>query len=235
MSLRLAVVFEHANDFATATELADRVLAESVDWLDDDLLSYQRTWIGDIGSEGLTWAGVKKLARKAGIDALGHFRGKPGEPDAVAALRAIRYLRFALPELAAVMLIRDQDNQPLRRVGLEQARGEVHDGFPIIVGLAVLMREAWILSGFDPEDDDEHARLRATRQRLGLDPRTRSHDVSDPKRALHELTAGDRARERRCWVDPSLPTLRERGVENGLAAYLDDVRDRLAGLFGRAA
>ena len=49
------------------------------------------------------------------------------------------------------------------------------------------------------------------------------------------LTAGNLDRERRCWVGASLPTLRDRGAENGLAAYLDDVRDRLAGLFGRAA
>ena len=231
MSLRLAVVFEHANDFATATELADRVLLENVDWLDDELLKYQRTWIGDIAGEGLTWAGIKKLARKAAIDAVGHFGGKPGEPDAVAALRAIRYLRFALPDLSAVMLIRVQDNQPLRRVRLEQARGEVRDGFPVVVGLAVLMREAWVLSGFDPTDELELARLQASRQRLGLDPRTRSHEVRDPKRALTELTGDDRDRERHCWARTPLDALRERGADNGLADFLDDVRSRLAGLF----
>ena len=231
MSLRLAVVFEHANDFATATELADRVLLESVGWLDDELLRYQRTWIGDIAGEGLTWAGIKKLARKAAIDAVGHFRGKPGEPDAVAALRAIRYLRFALPDLSAVILIRDRDNQPLRRVGLEQARGEIDDGFHVVVGLAVLMREAWVLSGFDPEGDEEIARLQAARQRLGLDPRTRSHEVRDPKLAPRELTVGDPERERHCWARTPLDTLRERGTDNGLTDFLADVRLRLAVLF----
>lgn len=235
MSLRLAVVYEHLNDFTTATELADRVLKESVGWMDDDLIGYQRTWVGDIGGEALTWTRVKRLAREAKINPVGHFRGQPGEPDAVAALRAVRYLRFALPDLTAVVLIRDQDNQPLRRVGLEQARGEVRDGFPIVVGLAVLMREAWILSGFDPADEAEDARLRAVRQRLGLDPRTRSHDVGDPKRALHELTAGAPARERRCRFDTPLLTLRERGRDNGLADYLDDVAARLSPLFGHAA
>ncbi len=235
MSLRLAVVYEHANDYELATGLADRVIVDSVGWIDDDLIGYQRTWVGEVGGKELTWAGIKRLARKAHVDAFGHFRGKPGEADATAALRAIRYLRMTVPDLKAVLLIRDQDNQPLRQLGLDQARNEDHGGIPIVVGLAVMEREAWILSGFDPEDEAEVARLQAVRQQLGMDPRKRSHDVRDPKAALRALTAGDLDRERRCWLHPSLPTLRERGVENGLAAYLNDVRDRLVGLFGRPA
>ena len=70
----------------------------------------------------LTWKAIKQLALDAGIDAIGFFDGDPAEPDARAARRAILYLRYAVPDLAGVLLIRDQDDQPERRAGLEQAR-----------------------------------------------------------------------------------------------------------------
>ena len=38
MSTRFAVVHEAGADFQTATELADRVLVEAIEWLDEDLL-----------------------------------------------------------------------------------------------------------------------------------------------------------------------------------------------------
>ena len=44
MSLQFAVVYEAPADFQTATELADRVLVESIDWLEEDQIEYQRTW-----------------------------------------------------------------------------------------------------------------------------------------------------------------------------------------------
>ena len=53
-----------------------------------------------------------------------------------------------------------------------------------------------------------------------------------PKRVLQELTAGDPDRERICWQQTPLVTLRERGTENGLTAYLDEVRTKLAPLIG---
>ncbi len=45
MSRRFAVVHEAEADFDTATELADRVLVESVDWLDEHLIADQREWV----------------------------------------------------------------------------------------------------------------------------------------------------------------------------------------------
>ncbi|HEY8505534.1 MAG TPA: hypothetical protein VIL46_13200 [Gemmataceae bacterium] len=114
----------------------------------------------------------------------------------------------------------------------------------IVVGLAVVEREAWVISGFDPQDDEETARLGAERQTLGFDPRLRSHEltackndqaVRSPKRVLRQLSGGNRDRERNCWTNTSLERLRERGSENGLAAYLQEVRDRLARLIGHVA
>ena len=83
----------------------------------------------------------------------------------IAARKAILYLRREFPGLDAIVLLRDRDKQPLRRFGFEQARREDHGGLPIVVGLAVPMREAWVLSGYET-DDDEAELLEAVRTRL---------------------------------------------------------------------
>jgi hypothetical protein len=86
MSLQFAVVHEAPADFTTATELADRVLLEAIDWLDEDQLAYQRSWLAEIaGSRRLTWKAIKKLAREAGVRSHGHFDDEPILPDAAAA------------------------------------------------------------------------------------------------------------------------------------------------------
>ena len=251
MTRHIAVVHEAESDFVTATDLADRVLQESVGWLRDVDIRDCRVWFSE-SREGrrLTWTGIKKMAKAAKVRGHGHFRrrggdpGNPGEDDARAARRAILYLLEEFPDLDAIILIRDRDKYPDRRAGLEQARAEDHGGIPIVIGLAVVEREAWVLCGFHPVDEAEVAMITAARQRLGFDPCLRSHELTaygedaakrSAKRALHELTAGDLDRERRCWLHPALPTLRGRGAENGLADYLGDVRDRLVGLFGRPA
>ena len=242
MSLQFAVVHEAHADFETATELADRVLCEAIDWMDEDLLVHQRTWLAESpGGERLAWTAIKRIAQAEGIRVHGHFAdGEPGLPDARAARRAMRYLHNQFSDLDAIVLIRDQDDQPERRDGLEQARREDRSGLPIVVGFAVVERECWILSGYEPEDEDEIARLRAESSRLGLDPRHRGHELTPgkdeeprgPKRVLRALSTGDTERERRCWRETALSVLRERGAENGLAGYLTEVHDRLVPLIG---
>jgi hypothetical protein len=245
MNMEIAVVHEAAADYKTATELADRVLVESVSWLDDETVVHQRAWLR-ASTDGipLTWRQIKQSALDAGIDAIGFFDGKPAQPDARPARRAILYLRHAFPNLAGVVLIRDQDDQPDRREGLEQARQQEDGRLPVVVGLAVVERESWVISGFDPCDTAETSRLETERTRLGFDPRLQSHELTackndnatrSPKRVLRELSGDDRDREHRCWRETSLDVLRERGVENGLAAYLNEIRNRLARLIGHVA
>ena len=239
---RIAVVHEAPADYQTATELADRILLEAIDWLDEDLLAHQREWLAETpAGEPLTWRGIKHLARDRGIRAHGHFGGEPALPDAAAARRAILFLLSAVPDLAAIVLIRDQDDEPERKDGLEQARAEDNSGIPIVVGLAIVERECWVLSGFDPRGNDESARLDMERQRLGFDPRLRSHELTackndqadrSPKRVLRHLSGNDHDRERRCWRETSLANLRDRGADNGLVAYLDEIRERLSVLIG---
>jgi hypothetical protein len=174
-----------------------------------------------------------------GIKAHGHFDGQPGEADASAARRAILYLKASLPDLTAVVLVRDQDDQPERRIGLEQARGQDRGGTVIVVALAVVEREAWAICGFEPQDAAEQDRLDAERQTLGFYPHERSHELTagkdnfaprSPKRVLRALTGGDSDRERQCWNNTPLALLRERGTENGLVQYLEEVRTLLAPL-----
>ncbi len=239
MTMQIAVIHEATADFVIATELADRVLLEPETWLRDQNLDDCRIWHHETSAgRALTWTGVKKLSSDARIRGHGHFRPRgggppePAEDDARSARKAILFVLEEFPEIDAIVLIRDQDKYPDRRAGYGQARNEEHS-VPIVVGIAVLMREAWVLSGFspDPEGVQEDTRLRAVRRRLGLDPRTRSHEVRDPKRALTALTADDRDRERHCWTLTPLDTLRDRGQDNGLADYLAEVQARLAGLF----
>jgi hypothetical protein len=189
----------------------------------------------------LTWQHIRKLAEAAGIEAEGFFNGEPGLPDARAARRALRYLRATVPQLEAVVLIRDQDDQADRRGGLDQARREDHEGIVVVVGLAVVEREAWIISGFVPKDEAEQTRLDAERQTLGFNPCERSHELTagknnaalrSPKRVLRQLSGGVFERERQCWAITPLTRLRECGTRNGLVAYLDEVRTRLAPLIG---
>ena len=244
MSLQFAVVHEAPADFQTGTELADRVLVESIDWMEEDLIEHHRTWLRESSGAPLTWKRIKQSALDAGINAIGFFDGEPAQPDARAARRAILYLRHALPDLAGVLLIRDQDDQPERRVGLDQARRQEEGRLPVVVGLAVVERESWVISGFDPQDVVEESHLAVERQTLGLDPRVRSHELTackddraprSPKRVLRALCGGDPDRERRCWRETLLATLRHRGAENGLGAFLDEVRQELGGLIGHVS
>ena len=60
MSLQFAVVHEAPADFQTATELADRVLVESIDWMEEDLIEHHRTWIREASGVPLTWKRIKQ-------------------------------------------------------------------------------------------------------------------------------------------------------------------------------
>jgi hypothetical protein len=244
MTSQFAVVHEAEADLQVATGLADRVLVDVIDWLEPDMLASQREWVFQT-TDGcrLTWTEIKTLAIESGIRVHGHFDGEPGLPDAAAARRAVNFLLKVVPELKAIVLVRDQDDQPDRREGLEQARRGDRSGVEIVVGFAIVERESWVVSGFDPLDDLEKSRIAAEQQKLGFDPRMQSHELTagkdnqalrSPKRVLRHLCGDDpvRDRERQCWEDTSLDVLRERGTGNGLPQFLDEVRDRLGPLIG---
>ncbi len=234
MSKLFIVVYEAPADFTTATELADRVLMAEIPWLDDALLDTQRQWIGeDNPGNPLTWKSIPGRARELGIRVRGHFNGEPALSDARAARRAIFYVLRRFKMFDAVLLIRDRDDDSERRAGLEQARSSYPSVTRIIIGLAVTERECWVISGFEPNDDDERQKLEVEKHNLGFDPCERSHELTacknnqakrSPKRVLAALTDGDLERGSRCWRETQLPVLQRRGQENGLSQYLDEVK-----------
>ncbi len=242
MTRQFVVVYEADADFRTATELADRVLSERIDWLEAELLDSQRIWVGATASGRLlAWKYLPELAREAGFAVRGHFNNETGAADAKAARRAIEYIRNTLPEVSALVLIRDSDNDLRRRKGLNQARDADRSGLPIVLGLAIHERESWVLSGFvaEAKNDTELERLREACVELGFDPTTTPHELTatkddqakrSPKRVLRKLSGDDRDRERRCWVEASLEQLRENGGRNGLAEFLKEIETKLVPL-----
>ncbi len=239
MTVRLAVMFESDADHRIASDLINRLLVERIDWLEDELLDHTRKWItATRNSEPLAWKSIPRMAHQHRIRKHGHFDGRPGEPDAASARRAILVLRKEFDELDAIILIRDQDNRPQRRQGLEQARQEASSPPEIVIGMPIPERECWVLSGFEPRDEDESRRLNSVRQDLGFDPTTRSHRLTagsndsaktSPKRVMATLMP-EPARQADCWQLTALGDLHNRGRDNGLADFLDEAHRRLVPL-----
>ncbi|MCY1030472.1 hypothetical protein OV207_03310 [Corallococcus sp. BB11-1] len=232
----LGVVCEARSDRDTACALADRVLVEAIDWLDDAMLDTQRRWRGLTPAEPfLRWASVKAEATRVGLRGLfGYFGNKPGEPDALMARRALLLFVDAEPKPQAVMLIRDSDADAERRNGLEQARDDKPWPFEVVIGVAEPKRECWVLAGFDAKESEEDV-LRQEEQRLSFHPVRDAHRLTaqehgakkDAKKVLDALTSGRLEREEECLRSTSLDVLRTRGKKVGLAEFLDEVRERL--------
>ena len=245
MPFAFAVVCEAAADFRTATGLAERVIRDRVDWVEEEAFLHCPVWRGAIDAASFVlWTDIPKLAKELGIRSHGHFGDRPAEPDAHAARRAILVLKQKHAEmpLDGILLIRDDDRDTRRRIGLEQAReAEKALRDRIVIGLAHCKRECWVLAGFDPMYPEEVARLAEVREDLGFDPRFASHQLTakhDPdkrsaKRVLGVLTGDKLDREAACWEKCSLDSLRDRGGESGLKAFLEEVQLRLVPLFHR--
>lgn len=228
----IGLVVEAPADGRTTTTIVDRCLLDRIDWLDAEHLDHLRSWRGIEQGTGFTeWTHAKRLARVNRVTAPGFFNGDPGKEDARAARRALLlFAKFGMPDL--VMFVRDADEKPERKDGLEQARNDTSASDRIVIGVAVPEREAWIIGGFAPRDDHEHSKLAGERQRLGFDPTQQPHELRgngkrSAKTALTNLTDNEPEREHRCLVDPPLAELRERGEHTGLAAFIDEIEERV--------
>jgi hypothetical protein len=247
--MRLVAFCEAVGDFQIASDLIDRVLREAgPDWVADVMDAAPegvRVWHEELGS---TFFILHELTKH--IDRLrarvqhGHFDGRPGAADIMTGRNAaaiVRALRKQGHHVDAVLITRDLDDQPERRTGLEQARAEAGGWLRIVLGCANPNREAWVLCGFDPEGDDEQARIVELRRELGFSPSLEAHrlDAKDEqakrsaKRVLRALTDDDRDRERRCWNDAALELLRARGESTGLRAFLVEIQAQLIPLLRR--
>lgn len=242
MALSFVVVCEAKADFVTAAGLIDNVVCRSNPWIEPEFVIQQRDYLGiEPGRPYLLWSEITERSRGVRVRHKGHFNGVPGKADALAARRALHTIKLSMKEVDAVFLIRDVDNQPERREGLEQAREESGRPSQIVIGLARPMRECWVLAGFEPLDDLETAALEELRIALKFDPREQAHrltarkdhETRSPKRVLSCLTRGNHDREAACWKDAKLDVLRQRGTATGLAAFIREVEERVAPLFGR--
>ncbi|WIG94606.1 hypothetical protein [Myxococcus sp. SDU36] len=237
------VVCEARADQRTACTIANRVIAEDVDWVQPEVRDTLYRWCGVGATPGdgfVRWQKVREELTRRGIKPpFGHFGGAAGRPDALITRQVL--LLFASLERPpdAVVLVRDSDGDPSRRDGLEQARTSRAWPFEVVIALAEPKREAWVLAGFEPQGSDEGGRLQRLRERLSVDPLVRSHELdarehgakTDIKRALTELTQDDWNREQQCIEESSLELLKQRGAKNGLTAFMTEVHDKLVPLF----
>lgn len=237
MTLSIALVCEAPADRVTITTLAERLLRESAAWIEAETLPHLVQWRGFRASDThLEWADVRRRAEELGI-VVSFRRGQPRHPYSQNALRALLVLAAAPDPVDGIVMLIDSDNDESRIDGLHQAREhEQPKDFPIVVGQAHTKRECWHIAGFEPTDDDEKQRIAALRQDVGFDFRTNSHRLTakhDPandkrsaKRVLSTLTLDDKDRENACLLVP-YAIFDQRGLENGLCAFLAEIRARL--------
>ena len=248
------VIVESSADARTATKLAERVILEKVDWLELEYLSGIFCWSGlEEGTGCSCWKDIKDIverAKESGIrlpKVIGHHGDSPLKADGAAARKVINLVRYLQKhrKIRAVLLIRDLDNQPERKAGLEQAAAGKSNGksedapkLTIVIGTAERNREAWVLNGFMPQNPEEEQILAEIKAQLNFDPCLESHRLRsqsfaesdrmrNPKVVLEKLTGGEMGRERQCWEDTGLEILRERGIHTGLTDYICEVEEKL--------
>jgi hypothetical protein len=243
MTVVLGIACEDSGHFFTTTRLVDDTLVAAHTWL-DGVLDDCRTWRGCAADQ--RWYKFNPDdaldLRPIVVDGLriapsGHIRGEPLRPEAGMWRRILLLFCHTRPRPDVVLLARDLDGDPRRRLGLEQVRDGLPWPFKIAIAAPQPEIEAWLVSGFAPADPDEHQRLHTCRQRLSFDPTTASerltshpnHAVTDAKRVLAELCGAAPARRERCLDDRDL--LRQRGRANGMTAFLDDIERTIVPAF----
>ena len=253
--VEIIVIVEADADFKIATKLAERVLTETIEWLDEEQLQYQIQWCGlETHSHYSCWKNVSQIIEDLKQTAnyrppryLGHSKSGPLKADGATTMKVLNVVRFLQRSrnIQAILLIRDLDNQPERRTGLEQARQQDSQRQPnleIMIGTSDRAREAWVLNGFIPQNDSEKQTLKDIVEQLKFDPCEQAHRLRsnsnakgdrerNPKVVLTQLTDGDYNRERLCWEETPLELLRQRGAETGLTVYLAELEERLLPLF----
>jgi hypothetical protein len=241
----IVLVCEGPTDPRVARGFAERVLQEKIGhWEDLTASNIHPDWQGLRASENrLEWKAVSREYVDAGLRKKHGFFNEDlsGEPDALAARKALTLIQHLRPEAIAVVLVRDADNQPERLTGLNQARAE-HESQPnsliVVLGVAKPNREAWVLLGFQPKTEAERGRLEELKRANSFDPTREPHrlnskngDSRDPKFVLKHLTDDDLVREEPCWLETPLAVFHAHGVVHGLKAYLEEVESRLVPLF----
>src|SRR4028118_2424855 len=257
--IEFVVIVESSADARTATKLADRILVEKIDWLEPEMLQHLVQWSGlEAGTENSCWKNISHIIereKESGFQPARFFRRdyprqKTLQPDAANTIKIINLVSYLQKtrNIKALLLIRDLDNQPQRRQGIEQARSEHINRPPkleIVIGTADRMREAWVLNWFIPFNQQEKQILQEITTELTFNPcdeshRLRSNSLTEPDRlrnpkvVVERLTGGRMEREQQCWEETPLEYLREKGVDTGLTAYIKEIEERLIPIIGSA-
>ncbi len=256
--IEFVVIVESNADARTATKLADRTLVQKIDWLDPEMLQHLYQWSGlEAGTDHSCWKNINQIIdnfqESLGFRPpryLGHRKDGALKADGAAAIKILNLVRFIQKtrNIKAILFIRDLDNQPERREGIEQARSEHIDRQPklaIIIGTADRMREAWILNGFIPSNQEEKLILQKIATELTFNPCDEPHKlrsnswekpdrIRNPKVVIEKLTGGKMEREQQCWEETNLEHLRKKGVDTGLTAYICEIEERLIPIIGFA-
>jgi hypothetical protein len=253
--IEFVVIVESSADARTATKLADRLLVDKVDWLEHEMLQDLFQWSGlEAGTENSCWKNIdditKRLSEKFKFPTIrSNGKFKTDGQSAYKIMKLISFLQYKQKrDIKAVIFMRDLDNQPQRREHIEQARSEQIDRQPklaIIIGTPDRMREAWVLNGFIPSNQDEKQILQEITTQLTFNPCEESHRLRsklltepdrlrNPKVVVEKLTGGRMEREQQCWEETSLEYLREKGEHTGLTAYIKEIEERLIPIIGSA-
>jgi hypothetical protein len=238
------VIGESNADVRIAIDLATRVLA-----VENNLLNGYLTWSGLIeGSGSSHWQDIRDIldqAQKQGIRLpryLSRSGSTPLKADGAVTKKILNLIHQLQRQrdIAAVIFIRDLDDQPERREGLNQARQEHgNPSLAIVIGTADRNREAWVLNGFEAQGSQEQQILKGIVRDLKFDPCLEAHRLQsasktdpdrrrNPKHVLEQLTGGDRDREQLCWQETDLDVLQKRGTKTGLTKYLAEVKEHLS-------
>lgn len=248
--VEFVMVVESEADFRIASELANRILVEQIEWIEPYLPELLQ-WRGLLAHTSFTcWKDIKAVYNEMAAQGihLPSVRGKHQGADFAASRKILIMIEHLLKDkkrgIQALVLMRDLDNQPERRRGIEQARQEA-TSVTVVIGTADGKREAWVLNGFVCQDEAEETLLSQLVKQLAFNPllephRLRAATFDEPDRirnakiVLEILTQGSYEREAQCWQKTDLALLRQRGVNTSLAAYVEEVEERLAPLLHNA-
>ncbi|MEX1367176.1 MAG: hypothetical protein AB1Z98_28875 [Nannocystaceae bacterium] len=233
----VGIACEDRGHFDAVTYLVDGALLREHDWL-DGIIDSCRSWRGLDETE--RWYkydrrdahDLRPLVLEDGsrISRHGRIRGEVLEPEASMWRKVLMLFCHRTPRPELVLLVRDMDGYDDRKDGMLQVRDGISWPFGIVIAAPGPEIEAWYVAGFVPRDEQEHRALAQQRAALSFDPTLASHRLTshpndaakDAKRVLEALCGSNVERRHRCLDDPGL--LRERGVGNGAAAFLDEVQ-----------
>jgi hypothetical protein len=228
----ILLVCEGPSDARVAKGFAERMIVENCNWLEYEAV--RPTWQGVGADPYLSWKVVKKTIKEMGIPIpYGKFNQENGKPDAMNTRLALQIALKLSP--IAVVFCRDQDNQPERKEGIEQARQEFQQALqdtatslPIVIGFANPCTEAWILAGFVPQNRHEETnleRIEKAHPKLTQKPHTLT-DRDVQKKHVATL-APPLEREALCWSETPLEQLHRHGSDCGLSEYLHELEEYL--------